>query len=165
MSEQKNGPGRIIQELQNRRVFRAIAVYLGVGFALLEAADIVIPMLSLPAYLVKTVFGLLILGFPVAVALSWTFQFTPEGLRRSPKSGEKQTEDNKPLTGNAMIIILLLVIVGLLAYQRMQATSPAEISKASEPADRLDAKAVAVLRFSTFSFWEIRFTHLINQRI
>jgi len=151
MSEQKNGPGRIIQELQNRRVFRAIAVYLGVGFALLEAADIVIPMLSLPAYLVKTVFGLLILGFPVAVALSWTFQFTPEGLRRSPKSGEKQTEDNKPLTGNAMIIILLLVIVGLLAYPRMQATSPAEISKASEPADRLDAKAVAVLPFSNFS--------------
>jgi len=46
MSEQKNGPGGIIQELRNRRVFRAVAVYLGVGFALLEAADIVIPMLG-----------------------------------------------------------------------------------------------------------------------
>ena len=85
MSEQKNGLDGIIQELRNRRVFRAVAVYLGVGFALLEAADIVIPMLGLPDYVVKAVFGLLIAGFPVAAALAWSFQFTSDGLRRSPQ--------------------------------------------------------------------------------
>jgi adenylate cyclase len=145
MSEQKNGLSGLIEELRNRRVFRAVAVYLGVGFALLEAADIVIPMLGLPAYVVKTVFWLLIAGFPVAIGLAWTFQMTPEGLRRSPKSGEKQTEQNKPLTGNGVIIVLLLVIVGLLAYPRIQ--SPAQVVMATtiQQADSLDAKAVAVL--------------------
>ncbi|MBT3228820.1 MAG: tetratricopeptide repeat protein [Candidatus Marinimicrobia bacterium] len=151
MSEKKNGPGGIIQELRNRRVFRAIAVYLGVGFALLEAADIVIPMLGLPGYVVKAVFIILIAGFPVAAALAWTFQFTPEGLRRSPKSGEKQTEEQKPFTGNAVIIVLLLVIVGLLAYPRMQSSSPAGITSAVNQAELLDAKAVAVLPFTNFS--------------
>ncbi len=151
MSEQKNGPGGIIQELRNRRVFRAVAVYLGVGFALLEAADIVIPMLGLPVYVVKTVFWLLIAGFPVAIGLAWTFQLTPEGLRRSPKSGEKQTEAQKPFTGNAMIIVLLLVIVGLLAYPRMQSSPPPDVATTNQQADSLDAKAVAVLPFTNFS--------------
>ncbi|MBC8192878.1 MAG: tetratricopeptide repeat protein [Candidatus Marinimicrobia bacterium] len=151
MSEQKNGPGGIIQELRNRRVFRAVAVYLGVGFALLEAADIVIPMLGLPAYVVKTVFWLLIAGFPAAIGLAWTFQLTPEGLRRSPKSGEKQTEAQKPFTGNSMIIVLLLVIVGLLAYPRMQSSPPPDVAVTYQQADSLDAKAVAVLPFTNFS--------------
>ena len=151
MSEEKNGPGGIIQELRNRRVFRAVAVYLGVGFALLEAADIVIPMLGLPGYVVKAVFWLVIAGFPVAVGLSWTFQFTPDGLRRSPKSGEKQTEAQKPFTGNAMIIVLLLVIVGLLAYPKMQSPQQTDMVATSQQADSLDAKAVAVLPFTNFS--------------
>ncbi|NQT64387.1 MAG: hypothetical protein HQ556_15605 [Candidatus Marinimicrobia bacterium] len=151
MSEQKNGPGGIIQELRNRRVFRAVAVYLGVGFALLEAADIVVPMLGLPGFVVKAVFWLLIAGFPVAIGLAWTFQFTPEGLRRSPKSGEKQTEEQKPFTGNSVIIVLLLVIVGLLAYPRIQSPPPTDLATINKQADSLDAKAVAVLPFTNFS--------------
>ncbi len=151
MSEQKNGPGGIIQELRNRRVFRAIAVYLGVGFAMLEAADIVIPMLGLPDYVVQAVFWLLIAGFPVAIGLAWTFQFTPEGLRRSPNSGEKQTEQHKPFTGNAVIIVLLLVIVGLLAYPKMMLPTSADSRSTTNAADLLDAKAVAVLPFTNFS--------------
>ena len=132
-------------------MFRAIAVYLGVGFAVLEAADIVIPMMGWPAGAVKILLYLLVLGFPVAVSLAWTFQLTPEGLRRSPKSGEKQTQADKPLTGNAVIIVLLLVIVGLLAYPRMNPTI--QENQAIEGVDEteLDAKAVAVLPFTNFS--------------
>ena len=151
MSEQKNGPGGIIQELRNRRVFRAIAVYLGAGFAILEAADIVIPMLGLPGNVVKAVFWTLIGGFPLAVGLAWTFQFTPEGLRRSPKSGEKQTEEQKPFTGNSVIIVLLVVIVGLLTYPRVSDQSSGNNGAKPENLEILDAKAVAVLPFTNFS--------------
>ncbi|NQV42254.1 MAG: hypothetical protein HQ506_07875 [Candidatus Marinimicrobia bacterium] len=151
MSEQKNGPGGIVQELRNRRVFRAVAVYLGVGFALLEAADIVVPMLGLPGYVVKAVFWTLIGGFPMAIGLAWTFQFTPEGLRRSPKSGERQTEEQKPFTGNSVIIVLLIAIVGLLAYPRVSDKSSEKYGTKAENLDILDAKAVAVLPFTNFS--------------
>jgi TolB-like protein len=151
MSEQKNGLSGIIQELRNRRVFRAVAVYLGAGFAILEAADIVIPMLGLPGYVVKAVFWTLIGGFPLAISLAWTFQFTPEGLRRSPKSGEKQTEAQKPFTGNSVIIMLLVVIVGLLAYPRIGNDSFENNGSRAENMVILDAKAVAVLPFTNFS--------------
>ncbi len=86
MSEDKNGLGGIIQQMRNRRVFRALTVYLGVGFAFLEATDIIVPMLGFPEIIEKIVFALLLVGFPVAGVLAWTFQFTPEGIPRSPKT-------------------------------------------------------------------------------
>ncbi|MBT4034867.1 MAG: hypothetical protein HOB84_08940 [Candidatus Marinimicrobia bacterium] len=149
MSEQKNGLDGIIQELRNRRVFRAVAVYLGVGFALLEAADIVIPMLGLPDYVVKAVFGLLIAGFPVAAALAWSFQFTSDGLRRSPQSGEKQTAKEKPLTSNVIIIVLLGVLLGFQVYPTLFGGGPESTSDSS--VSQLDEKSVAVLPFTNFS--------------
>ncbi len=82
MDSQKNSHTNFIQELRNRRVFRAVAVYLGVGFALLEAADILIPMWGFPETIIKMIFAALLIGFPVAVGLAWAFQLTPEGLRR-----------------------------------------------------------------------------------
>ena len=113
MSDSPSKLSRFIQELRNRRVFRVSAVYLGVGYAILEASSIIVPTMDLPANIVKIILGLLIAGFPLAVTLAWMFQFTPEGLRRSPSSGEKQTTSDKPLTGNPVIIFLLVVIIAL----------------------------------------------------
>ncbi len=151
MSEQKNGLQRLIQELRNRRVFRVAAVYLGIGFAILEAADIVIPMLGLPEIIMVVLLGLLMIGFPIATTLSWHLQLTAEGLRRSPKSGEKQTVNQKPLTSNALIILLLIVITVLLAYPRIIDEKPANTYVADVDAPMLDSKSVAVLPFTNFS--------------
>ena len=154
MSEQKSGLQRLIQELRNRRVFRVAAVYLGVAFAILEAADIIIPMFGLPQVLVVVILGLLMLGFPVATTLSWHLQLTADGIRRSPKSGEKQTPNQKPFTSNILIVVLLLFIVVLLALPKfrgvesLQSGDPGS-SQANTPS--FDAKSVAVLPFTNFS--------------
>jgi len=118
MSEEKTGLSKFISELRNRRVFRVAAVYLGIGFAVLEASDIIIPMLGLPEILALIILGILMIGFPIATTLSWHYQLTEEGLRRSPKTGEKHTADHKPFTSNTIITVLLIVIIGLLAYPR-----------------------------------------------
>ncbi len=129
MSESKNSLSLFIEELRNRRVFRVSAVYLGVGYALLEASSIIVPMLAWPAVIVKVILGVLVIGFPVAVVLAWMLQMTPEGIRRSPKSGEKQTTDDKPMTSNGVIIVLLVLMAGLIAFP--------ELSQASAPEDEL----------------------------
>ncbi len=103
-----------IEELRNRRVFRVAAVYLGVGYAILESSSIIIPMLGFSETIVKFILGILVAGFPIAVALAWMFQMTPEGIRRSPKSGEKQGLEQKPLTSNGIIIVLLMVLAGIM---------------------------------------------------
>lgn len=71
-----------LRELKRRRVVQAATVYAGVGFVVLQAADIIFPMLLLPAWLSRAVLALVLLGFPIALVLAWAFQMTPEGLER-----------------------------------------------------------------------------------
>ncbi len=137
------------KELRNRRVFRVAAVYLGIGYAILEASSIIIPTMGFPAVIVKIILGLMVIGLPMAIILAWMFQMTPEGLRRSPKSGEKQTQDAKPLTSNGIIIALLVVIAVLLAYPRYKEVPSPTVVTETIPA--LNEKSIAVLPFTPFA--------------
>jgi hypothetical protein len=74
---------RFFAELKRRRVFRVMAVYGAVGFALLQALDLLMPALLLPEWTYRLVAVLLLVGFPVAVVLAWAFESTPEGIRRT----------------------------------------------------------------------------------
>jgi eukaryotic-like serine/threonine-protein kinase len=77
----------LLAELKRRRVFRVAAVYVVVGFALIQAVDIIFPALNLPSWTVSAVVVLAILGLPAAIALAWAFDITPDGLRRTaPRS-------------------------------------------------------------------------------
>ncbi len=141
---------RLIQELRNRRVFRVSTVYIGISFALIEVSDILFPMMNAADWSLKALVIGLLLGFPIAISLAWIFQFTPEGIRRSPKSGEKQTTENKPLTSNVIIIALLTIIAVLLAYPRFS-NSTAETLSSENLLNSMDSKSVAVLPFTPFT--------------
>lgn len=59
-------------------------VYIVVGFGVLQAADLILPRLLLPDWTVTLVLVLALLGFPVAIALAWALEVTPDGIRRAP---------------------------------------------------------------------------------
>ncbi|NQV30893.1 MAG: hypothetical protein HQ508_08400 [Candidatus Marinimicrobia bacterium] len=149
MPDPKNSLSRLIQELRNRRVFRVATVYIGFTFALIEISDILLPMMAAPDWVLKALTAFLLLGFPVAISLAWVFQFTSEGIRRSPKSGEKQTSNDKPFTSNAIIIILLVFILGYQIYPNISGEAPS--AKNGSIGSQLDGKSVAVLPFTNFS--------------
>lgn len=69
---------RFLAELKRRKVYRVAVVYAVAGVALIEAADLILPRLLLPDWTVTLVVALVLLGFPVALLLSWAFQVTPE---------------------------------------------------------------------------------------
>jgi adenylate cyclase len=79
-----------VAELRRRRVFRVAAVYAVVAFVLVQVADIVFPALQLPEWTVTLVVALAILGFPLALALAWVFDVTPEGVRRTRSTRREQ---------------------------------------------------------------------------
>jgi TolB-like protein len=81
---------RWFAEMKRRRVFRVIAVYGAVSFAVLEVADLVFPLVLLPEWALSLVLWLVILGFPFAVVLAWAFELTPDGVKRTgaPAPGE-----------------------------------------------------------------------------
>jgi TolB-like protein/Tfp pilus assembly protein PilF len=75
-------PG-LLSELKRRRVVRTAAVYAAAGFLVVQVADLLLPALLLPEWTFRMVVALLILGFPLAVGLAWSFDITAEGLRRT----------------------------------------------------------------------------------
>jgi adenylate cyclase len=74
---------RFFTELKRRRVFRVAAVYGVSGWLLVQVAATTFPALKLPDWTVTLVVVLVVLGFPVAVALAWAFDLTPAGLERT----------------------------------------------------------------------------------
>jgi len=83
MSESTPVYQRFFAELKRRRVFRVMAVYGGVGFVIIQIAELIVPALLLPDWTYRFITLLLLLGFPIAVILAWAFEVTPEGVKRT----------------------------------------------------------------------------------
>jgi adenylate cyclase len=71
-------------ELRRRKVFRVATVYLVAAWLAIQVADAVFDPMGLPGWTLKLVIVLLALGFPVACALAWAFDVTPQGIERTP---------------------------------------------------------------------------------
>ena len=69
-------------ELKRRNVYRVAALYVVVSWLLLQVADVLTSILSLPSWTGRLIFLLLLLGLPIALILAWAFELTPDGIRR-----------------------------------------------------------------------------------
>lgn len=72
-------------ELRQRKVIRLGLIYLVVAWLVIEAADVLFPALLLPDWALRLLVAFVILGFPIALFLSWMFDLTPDGVQRSDK--------------------------------------------------------------------------------
>lgn len=73
----------LLTELRRRRVIRVAAVYAIAGWVVIEVAATMLPALHLPEWAVTLVIALVILGFPIAVAMAWMFDLGPGGVQRT----------------------------------------------------------------------------------
>jgi TolB-like protein len=74
---------RLLQEIRRRKVVRVVVTYAAAAFVVLQVADIVLPALGAPGWVLAALVVLTALGFPVAVALAWAFDLTPDGVQRT----------------------------------------------------------------------------------
>jgi adenylate cyclase len=74
-----------LTELKDRKVFRVAIVYLVAGWVVMQIADVMFPALGLPEWSVTLAAALLIVGFPVALVLSWAFEAGPGGIHRDTR--------------------------------------------------------------------------------
>src|SRR6266436_8376013 len=70
-------------ELRRRNVFRVALTYAVVAWLLIEIASVVLPLVDAPESIITAFVVLLALGFAVALFISWSFEMTPEGLKRT----------------------------------------------------------------------------------
>ena len=73
-------------ELKRRKVHRVAIAYAVASWLLIQIATQVFPFFEIPNWAVRLVVLLLVLGFPIALVLSWIFDLTPQGIRRTEES-------------------------------------------------------------------------------
>jgi ketosteroid isomerase-like protein len=78
-----NAKPSLFSELRRRNVFRVALTYTVVAWLLIEIASVLLPLVDAPESLITAFVVLLALGFAVAVFISWSFEMTPEGLKRT----------------------------------------------------------------------------------
>ena len=73
----------IFGELKRRRVYQAAAIYAVVAWGLAQVVDFIAERLFLPEWIPTLTAIIFVVGFPVAIFLSWIFDIGPGGIRRT----------------------------------------------------------------------------------
>jgi len=73
----------LFSELRRRNVFRVALTYAVIAWLLIEIASVLLPLVNAPESIITAFVVLLALGFAVALFISWAFEMTPEGLKRT----------------------------------------------------------------------------------
>ena len=114
-------------ELKRRNVYKVAVAYAVVAWLMIQAASIFLPAFNAPQWAMQIVILILVVGFPIALAFSWAFEITPEGIKL-----ESEIEPNKSITRRtgrkivAVTIALAVVAAGLFVFQlvRSRSTTP-----------------------------------------
>jgi adenylate cyclase len=72
---------RLFVELRRRKVFRVVAGYAVAAWVVIQVSAIVVPALELSEHVVLWVLAFALAGLPVALALSWRYDISPDGFR------------------------------------------------------------------------------------
>ena len=139
--------GGFVSELKRRNVFRVGAAYAVVSWLVLQVVDLVFPRLGFPDWAITLVLILLLIGFPVALILAWTFDITPGGIRKTEDGdgGEAATFAGGHKL-NLVIAGALVAALGFIVYQNSGIRSNQASSGHTET-----EKSVAVLPFDDLS--------------
>lgn len=130
------------EELKRRKVYRVAAGYAVAAWLVIQVAVTLAPIFNFSMTVVRVVVAIILAGFPLALFLSWAFDFGPRGLQ---KADAPAAETSAPaLTRRRHSIFLLVVIGTVIACAAGYFLMPRDILRASD-------KSIAVLPFDNFS--------------
>jgi TolB-like protein/Tfp pilus assembly protein PilF len=137
-------------ELKRRNVYKVAVAYAVVAWLTIQAASIFLPAFSAPQWAMQIVILVLVIGFPIALAFSWAFEITPEGIvRESEVTADQSIVHHTGRKIVALTIVLAVVAAGLFVFQLLRART-ATTPRQSEAAT-VSNKSIAVLPFDNLS--------------
>jgi TolB-like protein/tetratricopeptide (TPR) repeat protein len=84
---------KFFAELKRRKVYSVAIAYVVGGWALAQGMAQVLPVFDTPNWVVRLIVVFIVLGFPVALTLSWFFDLTRYGIVRTPDADAPRTID------------------------------------------------------------------------
>ncbi|MCG2419322.1 hypothetical protein K8089_09830 [Aequorivita sp. F47161] len=137
-------------ELRRRNVFKGTVSYLVFSWVLLQVIAILTPIIDAPAWFGKMILIILIVLLPVWVCISWFFEITADGIKKTKNVPKEKSLSHK--TGrklNTFIIAFLALAIILLFVDRFRLR--AEKNENTIAINTTPEKSIAVLPFSDMS--------------
>src|ERR1700730_14488099 len=141
--------GNFFAELKRLNVYKVAVAYAVVAWLTIQAASIFLPAFNAPQWAMQIIILVLVVGFPIALAFSWAFEITPEGIVRESEVAADQSITHH--TGRkivALTIVLAVIAAGLFVFQLIRARST---SATSTNASSISNKSIAVLPLANLS--------------
>ena len=134
-------PTSFFTELKRRNVYRAAVAYGVVAWFLTQLTTQVFPFFEIPNSAVRFVVIALTIGFPIAMLLSWLYEFTPAGIVRTEDVDSVQARSVQRATGRildfiiigALLLVIAMLVVGRLPFYRQTGESMSQKSIAVLP--------------------------------
>ena len=117
-----------LSELKRRNVLRMAVLYVVAAWLIMQVAEVLIALATLPEWIGPMVLAVLAVGFPIAVILSWFYELTPEGI--AVETGET-AESIVWVSGRRtdfVIIAMLTAAVLMFAWDKWWKSPPPELS-------------------------------------
>ena len=84
---------KFFAEFKRRKVYKVAVAYAVVSWLLIQAASIFLPTFDAPPCMMKALVVLLALGFVLSAVLSWVFDITPQGIKRTAAISQDEAVD------------------------------------------------------------------------
>ena len=140
---------KLFAELKRRNVIKVVTAYVIAAWISLQMADMVREPLGMPDWVFQAILVALGSGLVLTITLSWIFEITPDGIKKTPATGDDAGKGFS--TGRKIdFIIIALLLVSLLAFVAKDSLlGPQEAPPAAADADAV--KSIAVLPFVSMS--------------
>lgn len=99
-----------LAEFRRRNVHRVLIAYLAVAWLLAQVAEFLSDAFAWPAWILRALVVVLLLGLPAAVAVAWFFEWTPAGLVREEPAPRGTALRLRPHRGFDLAIAALLAV-------------------------------------------------------
>ena len=135
---------KTIGELKRRHVIRVLGAYAVTVWAILQVADIVLPALMAPDWVMTALLSATIVGAPVTAVLAWIYDLTPDGVRRTEAKAPDVVADVAPINaigGRWVDYLIIAALVLILAFVLLRPS----------PVETRIGTSIAVLPFTDLS--------------
>ena len=102
---------KLVSELRRRKVFRMAALYAVAAWLIMQVGEVTFEPLHFPGWAMTLLVVLVIVGFPIAMALAWFFDFTLHGVKKDTPPPLQSAEvvaatQTEPLSGGPSVAVL-----------------------------------------------------------
>ena len=112
------------RELKRRNVYKVAAAYAVIAWLLIEGTSILLSTFEGRTQVMTALAVILALGFGLALFISWAFEATPEGMKRTENVPPDAVLPSwSPRKFAVFIITIALLAAGLLAFDLLRSRS------------------------------------------